>query len=158
MDDDEMMEGFTLRSVRDMVQVRLNKVHGFPDTTSHFGGYDAEGTVDIWCDPYHVRAPFWFSTGRVWQFFQELQQAYTQLAGSARFHSTEDELDFTLTFPTAPLSARGFWVLEGAYRHDLRYRTQLLFEMSNDQSYLIDTLAQLSRFVARYGDNRGVHT
>jgi hypothetical protein len=148
-----MVEVFTLRASERSLQVGLDEVYGFPDHTSSFGGYDVRGTVAIDGGAYQVRGPLWFSTGEVWQFSTDLRAAYDALAGQARFCSSEGNLDFTLTF--AP---RGHWLLEGVYQENVQYPTRLLFTLEGDQSYLVDTLAQLADFVATYGDNRGQHT
>jgi hypothetical protein len=146
------VEVFTLRAGEDTVQVCLDEVFGFPAHTSHFGGYDAWGTVAIDFGAYHVRGPLWFSTGEVWQFSTQLRTAYDALTGQARFCSSEDNLDFTLRF-----TPRGHWILEGVYQEHLHLPTRLLFALESDQSYLVDTLAQLADFVAIYGDSRGQH-
>jgi hypothetical protein len=146
------VEVFTLRASEDSVQVSLDEVFGFPDHTSHFGGYDARGPVAIDSGAYQVRGPLSFSTGEVWQFYTDLRTAYDALTGQARFCSSEANLDFTLRF--AP---RGHWILEGAYQEHLHLPTRLLFARESDQSYLVNTLAQLTDFVAKYGDNYGQH-
>lgn len=144
------MEEFTLRADEDWVRIGLEEVYHFPEHTSHFGGYDVRGVVAIACRAYHVRGPLWFSTGEVWQFYIQLQKAYDELAGEARFRSSEGNLDFTLRF-----TSRGHWTLEGVYQERLDISTRLLFEMESDQSYLVEPLAQLAQLVAMYGDNRG---
>lgn len=146
------MEVFTLRAGEDSVQVCLDEVYRFPDHTSHFGGYDARGTVAIDCGAYHVHGPLSFSTGQVWQFYTHLRSAYNALTGQARFCSSEDNLDFTLRF-----ISRGHWILEGVYQAHLHLPTRLLFTLESDQSYLVDPMAQLANFVAKYGDTCGQH-
>lgn len=44
------------------------------------------------------------------------------------------------------------------YQEHRHLPTRLLITLQSDQSYLVDTLAQLADFVARYGDNRGQQT
>lgn len=141
------VEVFTLRASGGSVQICLDEVFGFPSRTSHFGGYDARGTVAIDCGAYHVRGPLWFSTGEVWQFYTDLRTAYDALTGQVRFCSSEGNLNFTLRFTT-----RGHWTLEGVYQEHLHLTTRLVFTLESDQSYLVHVLAQLAHFVATYGD------
>lgn len=146
------VEVFTLRASENSVQVSLDEVFGFPDHTCHFGGYDARGTITIDCGAYQVHGPLSFSTGEVWQFYTDLRTAYDALTGQAPFCSSVTNLDFTLRFVS-----RGHWILEGIYQEHLHLPTRLLFTLESDQSYLVDTLAQLADFVSRYGDNHGRH-
>lgn len=144
------MDEFTLSAGEDSVRICLEDVFGFPDHTSHFGGYDARGVVVIHCGAYQVQGPLWFSTGEVWQFYTELRSAYDDLSGQARFCSSEGNLDFTIRFTT-----RGHWSLEGTYQEHLHVNSRLVFQMASDQTYLVETLAQLAHFVTTYGDNQG---
>jgi hypothetical protein len=145
------MEGFEIRVGFDFIHVWPEEVFGFPDQPRYFGGYDAQGRVEIQCGPYHVYGSLEFSTGDIWEFYTELLKAYNDLAGKAVFQSGEGNLQFTITF-----RSRGHLTMVGMYQAILGSGTQLLFEMNCDQSYLIEPLAQLAEFVAKYGDNRGL--
>ncbi len=148
---DETVDGFEIRVAGDFIRLWIEEMSGFPDHTSYLGGYDAHGVVDIKCGPYRVHDSLWFSTGEVWQFYTELQKAYNDLAGQARFRSDEENLDFTLAF-----TGRGHFVIAGVYRQYFSNNTLLQFEIESEQSYLIKPLAQLAAVVAKYGDNRGI--
>jgi hypothetical protein len=153
LNNDEAGTGFTIRSDSDWLSIRLEEVFGFPDKTSFRGGYDARGILDLRRGIFSVRVePFWLSTGEIWQFAEEPRQAYRDLAGQARFRSSEDQLALTLAFPPNPW---GHWALEGTCWPEPDSITKLVFEMSADQSYLAETLAELDAIVAEYGDNRG---
>jgi hypothetical protein len=39
----------------------------------------------------------WLSTGEVWEFYAQLQKACDDLKDEARFHSTDGQLQFTVT-------------------------------------------------------------
>lgn len=147
------MDGFEIRTGGDFIRVCLEKVFDFPDRTSHFGGYDALGRVDIQCGTFRAYGSLWFSTGEVWQFYTELLKAYNELAGEAQFRSSEGQLEFTIRFRFG-----GHLTIEGMYQEVSVDSTQLLFRMGSDQSYLIEPLAELAQFVAKYGDNRGLQS
>jgi hypothetical protein len=51
------MTGFEIKVDAEFIRIRLDKVWRFPRHTSYFGGYDADGQVDIKCGPYQVRVP-----------------------------------------------------------------------------------------------------
>lgn len=136
----------------DLLHLWLEEVYEFPERTSYFGGYDARGTVAIHCGPFRVHDSLSFSTGEVWQFYTELLKAYNDLAGEARFRSSEGNLEFTLRFGWG-----GHFLLKGTYQAVLDMGGRLQFDMGSDQSYLAKPLAQLAQFVAKYGDNRGLH-
>jgi hypothetical protein len=78
-----------------------------------------------------------------------LRKAWEDLAGEARFRSTDGELDFTVRFA-------GGWTLTGSYKASYYHATTLIFELEGDQSYLNETLKQLAHIVATHGDNRGI--
>lgn len=145
------MEGFEIRKGFDFIHIWPEEIFGFPDHTSHYGGYEARGQVEICCGFYRVRGPLWFSTGEVWQFYTELLKAYNDLDGMAQFKSSEDNLVFAVTF-----KSDGHMALKGKYQENPAYETWLQFEVRSDQSYLIEPLAQLAAIVAHYGDMRGV--
>ena len=146
------MDGFAINADADFLHLWLDTVYSFPDGPSFFGGYDVDGSVNIKCGPYRAHGPLLFSTGQVWQFYTELLNAYRDLAGQARFCSSESNLKFALTFTT-----RGHWVLEGTYQENVIRESRLRFEIESDQSYLAEPLAQMAQFVAKYGDNTGLH-
>jgi hypothetical protein len=148
----EATDAFEIRIGSDFIRLALERVWGFPHRTCAWGGYDAQGWVDIQCGPYRVHGPLWFSTGEVWQFYDELRRTYDELSGQARFHSYEDNLMFTLMF-----TARGQVTIRGVYQARPDNDSRLDFELVTDQSYLAEPLDQLAQFIAKYGDNRGVH-
>jgi hypothetical protein len=145
------VDGFEIRTGGDFIRLCLEEVFEFPNRTSFFGGYDARGRVDIQRGPYHAYGSLWFSTGEIWQFYTELLKVYDDLTGEARFRSSEGQLEFTITFRFG-----GHLTIEGVYQEVSVDSTRLLFKTGSDQSYLIEPLAQLAEFVAKYGDNRGL--
>jgi hypothetical protein len=145
------VDGFEIRTGEDFVHIWLEEVFGFPDKTSHFGGYEARGKVDIHCGRYRVCGSLLFSTGEVWQFYTELLKVYNDLTGQAQFRSSEGNLELMIRF-----RARGHLNLEGTYQEHNMNKTRLLFEIESDQSYLTQPLTELAQFVAKYGDNRGL--
>jgi hypothetical protein len=147
------MEEFTVRTADGTLTIALEELYGFPDRTDHWGGYSARGALTIHIGPYHVeRGVLWFSTGEVWDFYTQLQKAYDDLNGEAHFESSEGQLQFAVR-------PRDAYLLAGKYQElamPEETTTRLHFVARGDQSYLPETLVELSRFVATYGDNRGV--
>jgi hypothetical protein len=48
------MEEFTLKGNQGYIRFCLEEVMGFPSDTSHFGGYDTKGGVEIKSGNYYV--------------------------------------------------------------------------------------------------------
>ncbi len=61
------MDDFEVAFDKDFIRLHQIKVYGFPDSTCHWGGYQAEGNVEIQMGHYHVLGHLWYSTGEVWR-------------------------------------------------------------------------------------------
>lgn len=144
------VDGFEIKVDSGTIRILVEEVYEYPGGASEFGGYDVRGAVEIRCGAYRAYGYLGFSTGEVRQFYSDLLKAHRELAGQARFRSSEGNLELTITF-----EARGHCIIEGTYRERYPDKTQLQFEIKGDQSYLVKPLAQLAEFVARYGDNQG---
>ncbi|WP_047155482.1 WapI family immunity protein [Aneurinibacillus tyrosinisolvens] len=145
------MEGFILKGEQGYLQLHLDEVYGFPEQTSHFGGYDAEGTLEIKSNNYFVRGKLWFTTGEVCSFYEQLGRAYDLFSGEATFSSSEVNLEFKITF-----DSRGHAVFKGYFKELHHLDNELKFEIESDQSYFESTLADLKKFVQKYGGLKGV--
>ncbi len=121
------MEDIAIRAGTDSIWLRMDRVYGFPDSTSFFGGYECDEMLEIRCGHFLVYGALVFSTGQVWQLYTDLRKAYDALSGEARFVSSEGNLEFTIRF-----GSRGYWGLLGTYREDEPSRNKLEFEMVAD--------------------------
>lgn len=144
------MDSFTLAGSTGSLALQIEEVYGFPDQTSSFGGYDTRSCLRLRSHGFSVDSLVWLSTGEVFAFYQELQAAHAQLAGTARFSSSEENLSFALTY-----QVNGQVSLTGEYWESTEEANRLRFEIASDQSYLHRTLAELAAWVDRYGDHAG---
>lgn len=78
------------------ITLELNEVIGFPNNTSIEGGYDIVCTLIIDSGCYHIEYDQLYSaTGTLYRFLKELNACYTDLFGSAEYHSLyENDLTF----------------------------------------------------------------
>lgn len=83
------MNGFTIKCKQGFIRIELQNASGFPKETSHFGGYDAEGIVEIKSGNYYVLGEIWFTTGNVYEFYKQLDKCYRELKGMAVFWNYE---------------------------------------------------------------------
>ncbi|MCA0983382.1 hypothetical protein LCL89_04870 [Halobacillus yeomjeoni] len=144
------MNEFTLEGKQGFIHLKLQEVPDFPDSTSHFGGYDARGVVEIKSGNYYVRSEVWFTTGEVFEFYQELKQCFQKLRGDVVFSNYDSNLRIEISF-----TSFGHFIMKGFFQERPDQDNQLQFEIESDQSYLSSTLNQLEKFVDYYGDLKG---
>ncbi len=77
------MEEFQIIGKSGFVRINLTNVLEFPETTSTFGGYDTESTIEIKSSNYYVKGLIWITTGNIFDFFQELVKCQKELTGIA---------------------------------------------------------------------------
>ena len=144
------MDSFSVRGFNGFLEVEIDKIFGFPDQTSRFGGYDTESRVKVESNGFSVDNKLWLSTGEVFDLYNSLREAHEKLNGSAKFESTERNLSFTISYE--PL---GHVSIKGEFYDNNQKANFLKFEISSDQSYLNSSLVELTQFVRKYGDNSG---
>ena len=144
------MDSFTLAGSTGSLTLQVEEVYGFPHQTSPFGGYDTRSRLQLRSHGFSVESVVWLSTGEVFSFYQQLRAAHAQLAGVARFASSEKNLCFTLTY-----LVNGQVCLAGEYQESTEEVNRLRFEIASDQSYLHCALAELAAWAQHYGDEAG---
>jgi len=144
------MDSFSVRGFNGFLEVGIEKIFGFPDQTSHFGGYDTESRVKVESNGFSVDGKLWLSTGEVFDFYTSLRQAHEKLNGSAKFESSEGNLLFAINYELL-----GRVSIQGEFRDNKQEDNFLRFEIFSDQSYLNRTLVELTQFIRKYGDNSG---
>jgi hypothetical protein len=151
MEAKKILETITLNTWNGFIKFYIKDVLGFTDETSHFGGYDLIGEIEIQSDNYNVKGGLNYSTVDIYDFYIQLNQIFNSLTGVAKFYSYEDQLSFFVS-----VDKKGHISIEGEYREDLVKTTKLIFELECDQSYLKDYLAELKIIVDKYGDNESI--
>ena len=144
------MDSFTLAGSTGSLTLQIEEVYGFPHQTSSFGGYDTRSRLRLRSHGFSIDSVLWLSTGEVFTFYQQLRVAHAQLAGLARFASSEDNLSFAVEY--LPL---GQVALTGEYREHTPEANRLAFEIASDQSYLHGAMAELAQWAEQYGGMQG---
>jgi hypothetical protein len=133
------------------IRVVLEKVLGFPNHTSHFGGYDVQGAVEIKSGSYYAKGELWFTTGEVYEFYDQLSKCMADLHGTATFWTYETNLKVEATF-----NGRGQVAITGYYKEFAHQDNELKFDIESDQSFFVETMDGLKAIVKHYGDLKGV--
>ena len=145
------MNEFKIAGKQGFIRIELNEVYGFPNQTSHLGGYDVKGKIEIKSGNYYVKgAELWFSTGQVYEFFIQLEKCNHNLKGNATFSESENILKLDLSF-----NRLGQINIQGHFQELAHQENILQFEIESDQSYLESTIQQLKNIVDHYGNLKG---
>ena len=151
MNSDENEE-FAIRGESgDCIRIIFTEVYGFPNETCHWGGYDMRATVKIKAGDFDVLSNFFTSTGEIYNLYQQLERCNTQLEGVLKFASYEGNLEFTINYGQG-----GHIDLVGKYIPNNQCDNELRFSIVTDQSYMSETITELSSLFIKYGDNSGV--
>ena len=142
---------FILRADNGQFRLKIIEVFGFPDTTSHWGGYDTVSVVEIVSSNYSVKGELYISTGQLLTFYEQLRTCYETLKGTAKLSSSEENLNMDVVF-----DGLGHVTVKGSYKERHHEDNELLFELAGDQTYIFQGLAGLSDIALVYGTNPGL--
>ena len=145
------MEEFEIRNGHDFLKITLKTVYGFPNVTSHFGGYDTKSILEINANGFNVIADIYISTGEIFEFYKNLSFRNDQLRGSIHFENYETDLEFDLVY-----DFNGHVNIKGKFTKQNELNNMLRFEIKTDQSFIQSALSQLKAITERYGDMTGV--
>lgn len=144
------MDHFEIKGDNGFIKITVGQVFGFPNHTSHFGGYDTQSEIEIRSQNYFVKGTLWTSTGKMYDFYRKLGECQKQLKGAVEYINYDRTLELNLTYDDL-----GHIEVTGHYREHAHLRTQLDFEIKTDQSFLATTLIELQSIADKYGDNMG---
>jgi hypothetical protein len=133
------------------LKIQIQKMFGFPESTSPFGGYDTESIIEIKSSNYYIKGLIWITTGDLYSFYKELKNCQEKVKGQANLNSYENNLHSTITYDEF-----GHAVLRGKFTEKYEEENTLEFELKSDQSYLNSTISELERMIEKYGDNTGI--
>ncbi|MET4105972.1 hypothetical protein [Hymenobacter sp. UYP22] len=145
------MEEFTISGRDSCLTIRLVEVYGFPDNTSHWGGYDTRAAIHVKVGGFSVDSTLWTSTGELFELYQQFRICNESVKGTVRFESYEHQLNFTAHYTPA-----GQILIEGVFSEFSDSNNELTFHMHTDQSYIQSTLAEMQKIVQKYGGMEGV--
>jgi hypothetical protein len=141
-------EKFSIHSEVNRISFHIDAVHGFPDTTFYKGGYDARCSIEIFSNSFSANGVIYISTAQFHDFYIQLKKANESLDGCASIDSYENDFNTKVTF-----DGLGHATIQGYYS---KYEeNELKFQFDTDQTFIAETLRELSKIVDKYGDNYG---
>ena len=145
------MPAFVITGLNGSIQLTMEKIFGYLEETSHFGGYEAWGTLHIKARGFTANDLCYFTTGELYTFYQQLQACYNSLTGKAILINTECNLELQCEF-----NKFGHVILTGRFQADHIESNILHFEIKSDQTHIKNTLSQLEAVYDIFGDNKGI--
>ena len=133
------------------IKLHIDKIYGFPEDTSYFGGYETTSFVDIKVSNYIAKGNIWITTGDIYNFYVDLQKCQNLLKGIARLISYENNLSIQLEY-----NEIGHVIISGSFQEKHDERNVLNFEFSSDQTFMNSLLIDLYNIHQQYGDFRGL--
>jgi hypothetical protein len=137
----------------DFLKLTIVEVHGFPKILSPFGGYDIECGLEIKSRGFSATGQIWSTTAVLHQLYEKLKDSNAQLTGEFNFDNNyERDLEFKIKYDDL-----GHVAVEGSFVEQHHNGiNQLEFEFLSDQTFMQQTLLQLSTIVAKYGGMKGI--
>ncbi len=133
------------------IKITFQEVYGFPESTSHWGGYELRAALGIKSGNFLVKSIFWTSTGELFEFYKKLEACNEELKGSVDFANYEANLEFNVKYDNM-----GHVNIEGRFYELTELDNELKFEFTSDQSYMSITVGELKQIALKYGDMKGV--
>ncbi|XEC96710.1 hypothetical protein AB6A23_09350 [Paenibacillus tarimensis] len=112
------MDVFKIKGHQGYIYLSLEEVFGFPNETSHFGGYDVRGVFEVRSCYYFAKGELWFSTGEVFSFYNQLKDAYKSISGEASFINSEANAEIKIVFN----AKRGHVVISGYFKEQAHWK------------------------------------
>ncbi|MDO5293376.1 MAG: hypothetical protein Q4F05_11560 [bacterium] len=147
------IQAFCLKGYgKDKVVLTIDRILGYPESTSYEGGYDVVGRVEIQAGNYYVTSEkYIFATGTLYRFVKELQRCYKTLNGVATYQMLlENELIFRIEMGTG-----GHATIIGTYQERPDVENILNFEMQTDQTYFNSVIQDIEKLKKIFGDFEG---
>lgn len=133
------------------LKIQMQKMFGFPESTSPFGGYDTESIIEIKSSNYYIKGQIWITTGDLYSFYQELKKCQEKVKGQANLNSYENNLSSKIAYDEVRHA-----VLKGKFTEKYEEENTLEFELKSDQSFLNSTITELEKMILQFGDNTGI--
>ena len=147
------METLKIGQEPNYIELKLNKIHGFPDETDVDGGYSVKGSISIQSGKYSVNnAEVWFTTGQVFQLYEQLREGLQNLKGAFIFSNRGENLYFEMDF-----TRLGQIHISGHFQEYPSIDNRLVFDFQIDQSFIPATIKEMKKIVDVYGGMGGIN-
>ncbi|MGE5674823.1 MAG: TetR/AcrR family transcriptional regulator [Mycobacterium leprae] len=133
------MDQFTLAGETGRISLSFEYVQAGAD------GCDCRGTVSIGAWGLQAQGKVWFTTADVAAFRAQLDACYQALDGAATFTTHEEHLKLEVLF-----GRRGQVEIRGTFHEPANEGNELKFRIQTDQSYIAQSLEQLTDLVQRH--------
>ena len=141
------MENFTIKGDSgNLLSISYDEVCGFPKTESPMGGYDFKAGIHLKSSGFHLSSSFYDTTNEVYQFYEMLKNANSNLKGQALYQSFEGNLKFKVIYDDL-----GHTNIKGTFTEYLPEQNELKFEFRSDQSFISAVLEELETLIEKYG-------
>lgn len=100
---------------------------------------------------FYVKETFYTSTGELFEFAEELKVPNEKIKGIVQFRSYEGNLEFSLIYDNL-----GHIAIKWQLSDQNECSNELQFEFNSDQSFLNNTLNEISLITLKYGGMTGV--
>ena len=140
----------------DKIEMTINEVFGFPETTSYTGGYEFKGVLAIQAGSYSVCSEdFYSTTGELYNLYASFTKCYDSLEGMVIFPSACYERAFEFELE---MIDRGRGMVKGRFTEYSHLSNSLIFEIEIDQSCIRCAIDDLKQIEMLFGDNKGKRT
>jgi len=144
------MDSFEIKGDNGLLRISISEVFGFPNQTSHFGGYDCRADIEIRVPSYFVKGDFYTTTGEIFNFYEALNKCQKEIKGDAKYSTSEGNLELNVNFDEL-----GHTEVYGRFQQTMGIGNNLSFEIKSDQSFIKYTVYQLLEIFKKYGNNYG---
>jgi hypothetical protein len=86
------MEEFIIKGDSGLLKIEFHEVYGFPEMTTHIGGYDVKSHLAICSDGFSAKSTVWITTGEIFEFYEKLRDCNELLKGEIYFSNYEGQL------------------------------------------------------------------
>ncbi len=142
---------FRIGAEQGYIKLSLDRVFGFPESTSYFGGYETQSTLEIKSNGFSVLTNLYISTGDIYNFYKELSMCYANVAGIAQLKSYDLNLNLEVEFQKL-----GQITILVEFTESSSVTNSIKFELTTDQTFIKHTLDELKKIQMYYGDNKGI--
>ena len=136
----------------DKIQITIDEIFGFPETTCYADGYEFKGTLIIQAGCYKVHNQNYYSTtGELYRLYASLIKCYDTLTGTAKYCQMYEK-DFTFEIKMNHL---GHVEIDGEYTEYPHLPNKLIFQIQTDQTCILNTIHDLKQIKNLFGDMEG---
>ena len=145
------MLAFSMTGIDELIELTIDEVWGFPNTTNFGGGYGAKGILSIRAGGYSASDVHYFTTGELHRFLNALKKCCDSFCGVAVLENAERELELKCEF-----NEYGHVIASGMFQSNPSINNILSFEIKTDQTQVKKSISNLQAVYEIFGDDKGI--